>query len=176
MQAASGYKKKISKIRWVIGFSIMIPLIAIWLFFLSGRWQVFQIVSASMDPTLMVGDYVLMQGQQHVPDLTGRVIVFDDPKGEPDPLTKRVIAGQFSEVRLRNGQLFVDGSKEPVPGEAIAYRANQSWDVGEDQIFVVGDNRNDSFDSIDFGPIPRSSIKGVVTYRYWPLHRMSVIK
>ena len=176
MQTVSAYKKRISKVRWVISFAVMLPLVTVWLLFLSGRWRSFEIVSASMDPTLQVGDLVLMQSQQHVPDLTGKVIVFADPKGESDPLTKRVIAGQFTAIRLRNGHVYLGDDKYPIPGETLAYQTNHTWNVGEDEVFVMGDNRNDSFDSVEFGPIKRSSITGVVTLRYWPPHRIGFVR
>jgi len=171
MAILSPYKRRISAVRWTISFIILVPLVTIWILFLNGRLQSYQVISGSMEPTLLVGDYVLMKKEHHFGDLTGMIIVFLDPTNGRDALTKRVLAGSFSRVKLRNGQLYLGNSEAPVPGEAIRDVPNQTWDLGEDELFVVGDNRNHSFDSVEFGPIKRSSVQGVLTYRYWPWAR-----
>lgn len=124
-----------------------------------------------MVPTLEIGDRVFMKREADFGDLTGKIIVFKDPTGDGGPLTKRVVAGPFSRVRVRNGRVYLDGKKEPIPGDYIEAVPNRTWDLQADELFVLGDNRNDSFDSVDFGPIKRSAVIGVLTYRYWPIGR-----
>lgn len=124
-----------------------------------------------MEPTLQVGDYVLMQNHSRFQDLRGHIVAFYDPLGGELASTKRVVADQNSEVVLRMGRLYVNGAEEPEPGEQIVGVPNARWTVGENEVFVVGDNRNYSHDSIQYGPVKKSSILGVLTYCYWPLQR-----
>jgi signal peptidase I len=162
-------RKKISLVRWTVSFIIMVPLIFIWIMFLSGRWMSYEIISASMSPTLEVGDCVIMKREADFDNLKDQIIAFRDPKDKDVALTKRVVAEQNSRVQLWNGTVYVDGQQ--IAGEPIENVDNKRWEVGAGEVFVLGDNRNNSTDSIDYGPIPRSSILGVITYRYWPFHR-----
>jgi len=164
-------RRKISIVRWVISFLVLVPLVFIWAMFLSKHWTNYEVISASMSPTLQVGDRVIMKEEKHFDNLRDEIIAFKDPGGEDTALTKRVVADQNSTVRMWNGQVFIDNSKDPLPGEHIDNVPNHLWDVGAGEVFVMGDNRNNSHDSVDFGPIQRSSILGVLTFRYWPWSR-----
>lgn len=163
--------KRISKVRWVTSFSIMLPLVIVWGLFLNGNLQSYRVISASMSPTLEVGDCVVMKHQEKYDDLSNHIIAFKDPKGDDDALTKRVIAEGPATVQLNFGYIYLNSRKEPLPGDKIEYVQNGRWEVPKGSVFVIGDNRNDSYDSIDYGPIPRSSILGVIAYRYYPLSR-----
>ncbi|MGI8907245.1 MAG: signal peptidase I [Candidatus Sumerlaeaceae bacterium] len=165
-------KRKISLVRWTISLAIMLPLVFIWAMFLGKWWLPYKVVSASMSPTLEADDRVIMKQVENFGNLRDEIIAFKDPTGEGGALTKRVIADENSTVQMRNGQMFVDSASQPVPGETIANVPDQKWEVGPGEVFVVGDNRNDSFDSIDYGPIGRTSILGVITFRYWPWARI----
>jgi signal peptidase I len=169
-------RQRISLVRWVISLVTMLPLVFIWAMFLSKHWINFEVISASMAPTLDVGDRVIMKQEKDYGLLKGQIIAFKDPTGDDGaPLTKRVVAEQNSTVRLVNGEIYVDNATEPLPGEQITEVPNKMWQVGPGQVFVLGDNRNDSYDSIDYGPIPRSSILGVVAFRYWPWSRKGTL-
>lgn len=163
-------------VRWVIGIIILIPVVVIWAFFLTGHWQSFKVISRSMEPTLLVDDYLIMRKQHNFPTLEGQVVVLKDPEGGAFPIVKRVVAGAFSVVKIRNGLVYLDTSKTPIPGERIAHVGNKHWTLKENEIFVMGDNRNNSEDSTDFGPLDRSDIIGVITWRYWPSSRMGSIQ
>jgi signal peptidase I len=174
--AAAAYRKKISLVRWVISTLILIPVLVIWSFFLTGHWKTFRVISRSMEPTLLVNDCLVMREQHHFPNLDNKIVVINDPQGGQLPLVKRVIAGASSLVRISNSNIFVDGSKKPLPGEALIDTANQRWTLTPDQIFVLGDNRNNSQDSTEFGPLKRSDILGVITFRYWPFSRIGSVQ
>ena len=70
----------------------MVPLVTIWGMFLSDHWLNYEIISASMSPTLEVGDRVIMKREKHFTDLKDHIIAFKDPGGESTALTKRVVA------------------------------------------------------------------------------------
>ena len=161
-------RRRVSAFRWLVGFTIMIPLVTVWAMFLGGGWRTYKVISGSMIPTLKIGDCVVMERQDHYGTLRGKIIAFADPDVSTDTLTKRVVAGENEVVRIKSGRLYVNDEPEPRPHETIKFVPDREWRIGSGQVFVVGDNRNDSFDSIDYGPISRSNILGVVTYRYWP--------
>lgn len=164
-------KRKVSLVRWMISLIILIPLLFVWMMFLKHKWESYEVISRSMAPTLEIGDRVILKRATEFPNLKGQIIAFKDPTGGDLPLTKRVVADENSSVRLYQGKIYIDNSPEPTDHEPINDMPNNKWEVGPGQVFVMGDNRNESFDSVSFGPIPRSSILGVITYRYWPWAR-----
>lgn len=170
-------RKRVSAVRWVVGFVIVVPLVLFWTQLMTGKMQTYKVISASMEPTLLVGDCVLMKKESDFVDLKSRIIVFKDPKGSQESLTKRVVAEGGDIVRLRDGQIYVNDAPEQVShGDPIENVGNRVWQLNKDEVFVLGDNRNDSFDSIDFGPLNRTQIVGVLTYRYWPAGRVGSLK
>jgi signal peptidase I len=170
----SAVDRKVSTRRLMIGTAVLIPLIVIWGQFLSGEYRSFKVVSGSMIPTMNVGDFVLMARNGHMAELRDKAVVFQDPKHRDELLTKRVVAESGDTVRVVDGRIYVNNSREPMWRQPV-HVANREWRVGRDQVFVVGDNRNNSFDSIDYGPIPKDLILGVVTVRYWPFTRLGNI-
>jgi signal peptidase I len=132
----------------------------------------------SMQPTLWAGQHLLIS---RVDYLFGEpqyldIAVFDPPDTSDDMLIKRVIGlpGDTIEIRdqlvYRNGQLldepyFVNAPCEP-------YKCpDKSWTLGENEYFMMGDNRNHSNDSRAFGPIHRQHIVGKALWRYLPLNQ-----
>jgi len=168
-------KRKISLVRWMISIIILVPILLIWSFFLTGHWKTFKVISRSMDPTLIVDDLLLMREQHNFPTLDNKIVVIQDPEGGNIPIVKRIVATANGIVRISMGKVYVDGSKTPIEGEAIADSANREWKLGPEDIFVLGDNRNNSEDSSDFGPVSRDTILGVITYRYWPFDRIGSV-
>jgi len=164
-------RRRISLVRWVVSTIILIPVLLIWSFFLTGHWRTFKVISRSMEPTLLVDDYLIMREQNDFPILDDKIVVIRDPQGGALPLVKRVIAGANSIVRISNGRIYLDNSKTSLPGEPITNSSNTEWKLGPDELFLLGDNRNNSQDSSDFGPLTRSEVMGVITYRYWPFSR-----
>lgn len=125
---------------------------------------------------MLVDDYLIMRQQHDFPTLDNKVVVLNDPAGGTLPIVKRIIAAANSTVRLSNGKIYLDGSKSPITGERLAEAPNETWLLDANQIFVIGDNRNNSQDSPDFGPLLRSDILGVITYRYWPFDRAGAVE
>jgi signal peptidase I len=159
--------------------------------------QAYYIPSGSMEPTIMIGDRVLVDKVSY--DLhgvhRGDIIVFSTPPddtgvgGGVKDLIKRVI-GLPGET-LRSGpdsEIFIDGrlisqpwltpGARSDPGPAICSVNNQTDCVGDTlhlpkgEYFVMGDNRGDSSDSRYFGPISGHLIVGRTFVRIWPLSRL----
>ncbi len=140
--------------------------------------QTFFIPSASMEPTLMIGDRILVDKvSYHLHGVhRGDIVVFATPPGEdagPDvkDLVKRVIGLPGDTISSAGGQVVIDGKplKEPwlVPGTVTTGITTQKIPAGE--FFVMGDNRSDSQDSRFFGPIHQSLIVGRVVVKIWPI-------
>ncbi|MEL7209842.1 MAG: signal peptidase I [Actinomycetota bacterium] len=144
--------------------------------------QAFYIPSGSMEPTLNVGDRVLVNKLSYdLHDVNrGDLVVFERPdgaQGDIKDLIKRVIALPGETVEIRGGTVLVDGRvlEEPylADGEVLADFA--AVDVPEGTVFVMGDNRDDSNDSRKFGPIDQDNIVGRAFFRVWPLTELGTL-
>ncbi len=132
-----------------------------------------RVESASMAPTLDVGDIVLVSRWKPDPAELNRgdLIVFRDP-AEGRRALKRVIGLPGEEVVVLDGVLHVDG--EPVeepwvdPATVDGYYTRM-FVVPADHVFVMGDNRGNSVDSRDYGSLSSEDILGRVLLRVWPL-------
>jgi signal peptidase I len=124
----------------------------------------------SMNPTLQHGEYVLVSRLSYktgVPE-RGDIIVFSFPMDQKQDLIKRVIGLPGETIEIRSGEVLVNGAKldEPYIAQSPVY--NGTWTVGEGQLFVLGDNRNDSKDSHQWGLLPIENVIGKALLIYWP--------
>lgn len=122
----------------------------------------------SMLPTLHNGEYVMvsrLEYKLHPPE-RGDVIVFALPEGMR---IKRVIGLPGETIEIRRGQVFING--QFLPESYVKYPSTASLgqrQLGQDEYFVMGDNRDNSSDSRTWGPIPLSAIDGKAWVIYWP--------
>jgi signal peptidase I len=152
--------------------------------------QTFFIPSGSMEPTLQVGDRILVNKLSYHLHGVGRgdIVVFSRPAAENcggpevNDLVKRVVGLPGETLSLSGGHVYVDGRPldeswlpasaqgvtRPGPGGTL-YSLQHAYKVPADDYFVMGDNRTDSCDSRYWGPIPKSLIVGKVEMRVWPL-------
>jgi signal peptidase I len=109
------------------------------------------------------------------------VLPFTSPDSNSDEcadLIKRVIGLPGETVELREGRIYINGSKieEPyITSFCETGCGDKSWTLKSDEYFVLGDNRNNSMDSHSFGPINRHLIVGQAWIRYWPLKDAGMI-
>ncbi|HEU0025921.1 MAG TPA: signal peptidase I [Ktedonobacterales bacterium] len=135
--------------------------------------QNYQVDGPSMTPTLLNGQYILVNKADyftHGPQ-RGDVIVFKFPKDTSRDFVKRVIGIPGDTVVTNSdGSVAVDGVtlNEPYVNDHINL-TSKTWRLGPGQYFVMGDNRGDSYDSRDWGPVPVSDILGKAEIVYWPL-------
>lgn len=124
----------------------------------------------SMTPTLQNGEYVLVNRLAYKLDTPqrGDIIVFLIPTTQEQELIKRVIGLPGETVSIRQNEVLIDGLplQEPYIAQAPLY--NGEWTVPEGHLFVLGDNRNGSSDSHQWGMLPMENVIGKALIIYWP--------
>jgi signal peptidase I len=203
------------KVAWAVGTGIsgslqsLLGTVVIAVFVITFIVQAFQIPSPSMENTLLVGDYLLVNklcyGGGGLGDFLmpyrrvqrGDIVVFHYPVNPAQHFVKRVIGVPGDRVRLINKQVFVNGAavKEPYahfsrpandlfrdsfPRLDVAAGETPEWwvqlrklvedgqlIVPQGHYFVMGDNRDDSYDSRYWGFVPRGNIIGRPLLIYW---------
>lgn len=171
-------RRKRRILREVIGYIITIiaaviiaTLIRVFIF------EPFIVPTPSMDPTLRVGDKVIINKLAFKFDSIerGDIIAFHSPIEDNKELVKRAIGIEGDEISLTTeGEIFINGEKmveDFIPGDRDISYMNQIFIVEEDEVFVMGDNRNNSYDSRYFGSISEESVFGKLLTTYWPPSR-----
>ena len=106
----------------------------------------------------------------------GDVVVFTFPQDPTHDFIKRVIALEGQTVQVVDGRVLVDGQEldESFLDDPPTYEYGPET-VPEAKVFVLGDNRNNSYDSHQWGMLPEDSIIGRAEVRYWPLSEAGLI-
>ncbi|MGI6451871.1 MAG: signal peptidase I [Syntrophomonadaceae bacterium] len=110
----------------------------------------------------------------------GDVVVFDPPealKSEIDYI-KRVIGLPGETVEIKEGKVFIDGRalEEPYLNEGLSYEYGPVV-VPEDSLFVLGDNRNSSYDSHRWNAwLTQDRVKGKAFLIYWPINHITLLE
>ena len=205
--ATAPRKKKSRSTRSSLVELVVIVAVAVGLAFLIQAYVVkpYRIPSGSMEPTLQVGQRVLVDrigmdfGGPHV----GEIVVFHPPKeaeqevcGVPHPpsqvcpvaqreqssvnFIKRIVAGPGDTIYIKEGHVYLNGKREHDPyirpcGESSECNFLMPAKIPAGHWFMMGDNRGDSDDSRYWGPIPTSWIIGEAFATYWPPDRIGTL-
>jgi signal peptidase I len=156
------------RVRIMIGLLVLLVLMGVMLGIGASLIQFEKVISESMEPTLMVGD-ILVADANAVPRRYDAVCLWD-PTEEGEKLVKRIIGMPGDRIVIRDGIIYVNGREEYspfIPDNRISWR-NIKVDVPENEVFVLGDNRNNSFDSLNFGTVTFERLRGVAEYIVWP--------
>ncbi|MCH7588112.1 MAG: signal peptidase I [Chloroflexi bacterium] len=143
--------------------------------FLTARVRV---ESISMQPNLREGEFVVINRLAYKwnQPQRGDIIVFRFP-GDPEKrYIKRVIGLEGDTLLIENGQVYVNGEllHEPYISTPPVYSGD--WDVGLEEVFVLGDNRNNSNDSKNWGALSTDAIIGKAVFIYWPPSEIGLIE
>jgi signal peptidase I len=134
----------------------------------------------SMVPTLQNDEFVLVNrlAYQMGDRQRGDIIVFHHPSGQKqEDLIKRIIGLPGDHVRAEGGSIYVNNiqlKEDKYTAAPPAYSGE--WVVPDGQLFVLGDNRNNSSDSHQWGFVPFDDIVGKAVVIYWPLNQMLLIE
>ncbi len=155
-------------------------------------FQQYYIDGPSMESTLEPSDRVLVNKLSYrLHDVhRGDVVVFDrvTSADQHDDLIKRVIALPGERLEVRSCVIYIDGIRleEPYLDDELMSQPDPTAQCGvhtdmmptvvpDDMVFVMGDNRPQSFDSRDFGPIDIDKIRGRAFTVIWPLTSLSFL-
>ena len=141
--------------------------------------QVITVDGSSMVPTLEDGDQLLLKKAGYEPEQGDIVVLRKDFAHVSGPIVKRVVAtgGQTVEIDYRTSTLYVDGQpvNEPYLEAAMVHPTDPalqetSWTVPEGSVFVLGDNRNASYDSrhAELGTVDEDLIIGKAIFVFFP--------
>lgn len=132
----------------------------------------------SMEPTLLNGEFVIVNKMAYTfgEPRIGDVIVFHYPRDPEQEYIKRVIGLAGDTVSIANGQVRVNGNLIDEPYISAPPRYESEWLVPPDSLFVLGDNRNNSSDSHNWGPVPMKNVIGKALFVYWPPEQWGLIE
>ncbi|HEY9877973.1 MAG TPA: signal peptidase I [Leptolyngbyaceae cyanobacterium] len=148
----------------------------------SSRFETRYIPSESMVPTLASGDRLIIDKQAYQKQSVQRqdIVLFWPPEEamlpgqEPIEYLFRVVGLPGETVQITRGQVLIQGQplNEPYIQEAPGYEWGPEQ-VPSGHYFVLGDNRNNSYDSHYWGFVPQSSVVGKATKIFWPSARIT---
>lgn len=165
-------------IQWAA--DIILVVAASW-FLVYGFCQQVRISGSSMEPLLQAGDVVLVNRLAY--DITGPgrfdVVVFQ--REDQNQNVKRVIGLPGETVQIQNGRVYIDGQAleayDGLEQVSIPGMAQSPVHLGEDEYFLLGDNRDSSEDSrfANIGNVKREQIRGKVWLRIFPLMKLGIV-
>ena len=174
MKKAAAFIWEVVKIA-VIAAAIVIPI----------RYYLFQpffVRGESMDPNFENGDYLIIDeiSYRFSEPARGEVVVFKYPLDESQRFIKRIIGLPGETVEIKNGQVIISNNQSSQNLNETGYLGELvtggdiKLTLGTGEYFVMGDNRDYSFDSRRFGPVPRENIIGKVVFRAWPFNSLTL--
>lgn len=147
--------------------------------------QPFLVSGASMQATFQDGNYLLIDELTYDfrPPARGEVIVFKYPNDPKEYFIKRIIGLPGETLTVGGNQITISppaGSpitlREPYLGTTTKTFGEKTVTLGQDEYFVMGDNRSNSFDSRNWGPLSRKAIIGIARLRLFPLGEAGVVR
>ncbi|OGH65456.1 MAG: signal peptidase I [Candidatus Magasanikbacteria bacterium RIFCSPHIGHO2_02_FULL_47_14] len=144
----------------------------------------FYVKGQSMEPSYYAKEYLIIDEITYrfrEPE-RGEVVVFKAPFEKDDYYIKRVLGLPGERVKIEDGKVIIYNEQYP-EGVVTEERyleektpGSINVSLGPDQYFVMGDNRDESFDSRRFGPVSRDAIVGRTWLREWPVTRAGLFQ
>lgn len=131
--------------------------------------------TGSMIPTIAIGDrlFTLKISYYFSDPKRGEVVVFEPPDALKarftEPFVKRVIGLPGDVVEVRDGKTYVNGNEYDVPEADTPGYTYGPVKVPEGHYFMLGDNRNHSYDSHEWGFVPRENVIAKAVLIFWPI-------
>ncbi|MEK7634574.1 MAG: signal peptidase I [Patescibacteria group bacterium] len=145
--------------------------------------QPFLVYGSSMEPNFHNNDYLLIDeiSYRFKNPERGEVIVFKYPGNENYYYIKRIIGLPGEEIQVKDGKITIFNQNFPegfvldedyIPTNLETTGNGQKIKLEAEKYFVLGDNRQFSFDSRGWGPLSENEIIGMVRLRLWPLNKV----
>lgn len=138
----------------------------------------------SMYPTLKNEDVLFINRVSSIKKnyKRGEIVIFDSHNKEDDIYIKRIIAVAGDEIEIRDGKVYLNGEEleeeyldhdsKTEPG--FFMKNKKKYKVPEGHIFVMGDNREGSEDSRNFGPVSLEQVQGKAFIRLFPVKEFKI--
>ena len=136
-----------------------------------------RVEGSSMEPTLHDAELVVVNrlAYRWSGPVRGDIVVFRFPLEPERRFIKRIVGLPGEYVVIHDGQVTIDGIPLDEPYIAAPPRYSGEWEIQPGQLFVLGDNRNNSSDSQTWGPLPVGQLIGKAVLVYWPPPEMGLI-
>lgn len=161
----------------IIALLIVIPI----RYFL---FQPFIVRGASMEPSFHNGDYLLVDelSYRFREPQRGEVVVFESPLNPSQRYIKRIIGLPEETIEIENGEVIIKKDTISQTLDETTYLGgfetpgDITVTLQEDEYFLLGDNRDSSYDSRRWGPLPKENITGRVFFRAWPADALAQVE
>lgn len=146
--------------------------------------QPFLVSGASMEKTFHNGNYLLIDEVTYRfrEPQRGEVIVFHYPRNPKEYFIKRIIGLPHEKLTIANDTITITSASgteqtltEPYVAGTTRTFGTTEVTLGENEYFVMGDNRGDSYDSRNWGPVQEDNIVGVARLRLFPFGEAGII-
>jgi signal peptidase I len=163
---------------WVRDLLIALAIAAFIIIFL---YQPVKVEGASMLPGLVDQERIFINKFVYRFESISRgdIVVFHYPRDPSKSYIKRVIGVAGDHIQIDDGRVYVNGHKideSYLPEQYEDYRSYPEVVVPPHSYFVLGDHRNMSSDSREFGPVDEGLIYGKAVFIYWPVAKMGALR
>jgi len=146
----------------------------------------FYVRGASMEPNFYDKEYLIIDELSYRlrEPQRGEVVVFKYPDNSKEFFLKRIVGLPGERVKITNGkviiynQQFPEGMilQESYLQQNLVTVGERVESLGQDEYFVLGDNRANSYDSRRFGAVSKNELVGRVIFRGWPFDRVQILR
>jgi len=159
----------------------LILSLAISVFIIVFIYQPVKVEGTSMMPSLADQERIFVNKFVYrlEPIERGDIVVFKYPRDPSQSYIKRVIGVAGDRIHIDGGQVYVNDQpldEDYVPPAYTDVQSLQEMVVPAQSYFVLGDHRNMSRDSRDFGPVNQSYIYGKAVFGYWPMDKLGRLR
>lgn len=156
--------------------------------------QVVEISGDSMSPTVKNSEWVLAEKispkfidssatSPYKGFRRGEIVVYRSPEKEVRLLIKRIVGLPNETIKIRYGLIYIDGKllnekyipEDIVTSEGAVIKENEEYKIGEDEYVMLGDNRENSIDSREYGAVKKQSVLGRALFVYKPIQNFRLL-
>jgi signal peptidase I len=178
-------EKAFEKLSWVFDFSKVVVILVILILFLHFFIATIFVVSGqSMEPNFHDGQYLLINQLSRSNLQRGDVVGLKYPGQPSEKYIKRIIGLPGEKIKIKNNQIIIYDKNHPIGfvlpektyiSSETMTEGDKTWQLGQDEYFVIGDNRENSSDSRTWGALSSRYIVGRAIFILWPITQINKI-